>query len=188
MKHNKQQGGTLLGIVIGLVLGLAIALGVAMVITKTPMPFTDKVGRAATPTATLPPDTDPNLPLYRKRNLPAPAAEIAPPANTATPAPAAKQGGVTIEERSAPAVGAAEGEKWQYFLQAGAFSELHDAESMRAKLALIDVQAQVSEHQAATGLLYRVRTGPYEQTETLNRVRARLTENGILADVVRISR
>ncbi|MDE2565256.1 MAG: hypothetical protein KGL50_05680, partial [Burkholderiales bacterium] len=38
-----QRGGFVLGLVVGLLLGLAVALGVALYITKTPVPFIDKV-------------------------------------------------------------------------------------------------------------------------------------------------
>lgn len=199
MKHNRQRGGTLLGIVIGLVIGLGIALTVAVVITKTPIPFIDKTGhqKAAEPTPGK--MVDPNQPLYGKRVTP--PAELAPPANTAAPQPAVRPdirieapGSATpapIVEQSAPVAAVAApavDDKWDYYLQAGAFSEMHDAESMRAKLALLGVEARISERQADTGLLYRVRAGPYGQQETLNRARTKLSDNGIDAAVVRSSR
>lgn len=200
MKQNRQRGGTLLGIVIGLIIGLGIALAVAMAITKTPIPFTDKSGRqkSAEPSATQ--SADPNQPMYRRRGAAPAAAEVAPPENTAAPQPAARQevrveparpgttGSAPPVQQSSPARVEAQDEKWQYYLQAGAFREMHDAESMRAKLALLGVEARVSERQADTGLLYRVRVGPFDQMETMNRVRGKLSDNGIDAAVVRISR
>lgn len=200
MKQNRQRGGTLLGIVIGLVIGLGIALAVAMVITKTPIPFTDKSGRQKAVEPSGGKNVDPNQPLYRKRA--APPAEVAPPANTAAPLPQAQQetevvvppaaspanGGAPIVEQSSKAGVEAAADKWQYYLQAGAFRELHDAESMRAKLALLGVEARVSERQADTGVLYRVRSGPFDQVEAMNRVRTKLSDNGIDAAVVRIAR
>ncbi|HVL77565.1 MAG TPA: SPOR domain-containing protein [Noviherbaspirillum sp.] len=200
MKQNRQRGGTLLGIVIGLLLGLGIALAVAMVVTKTPIPFTDKSGRqkAAEPTARQ--SADPNQPMYRRRGAAPETAEVAPPVNTAAPLPAAQQevrvapaqpiepGQAVIIEQSATERAAAQEEKWQYYLQAGAFREMHDAESMRAKLALLGVEARVTERHADTGLLFRVRAGPFDQLEAMNRVRTKLTDNGIDAAVVRISR
>jgi len=45
---SRQRGGFVLGLVLGLVVGLALALGVALYISKTPLPFIDKVpGRTA---------------------------------------------------------------------------------------------------------------------------------------------
>lgn len=203
MKQNRQRGGTLLGIVIGLVIGLGIALAVAMVITKTPIPFTDKSGRQKAQEPTASQTGDPNQPMYRKRGAQPGTGEVAPPENTAAPQPPARQelrvepaapgsaaepGSAPIVEQSAPVRPEAQEEKWQYYLQAGAFREMHDAESMRAKLALLGVEARVSERQADTGLLYRVRVGPFDQMDTMNRVRSKLTEAGIDAAVVRISR
>jgi len=191
MKHNRQHGGTLLGIVIGLVLGLGIALAVAMVITKTPIPFVDRAGshKAAKPDADKP--VDPNRPLYGKRVTPPPA-EAAPPANTVAPEPTRPDLRIAPPDMNAApiveqSVSAAD-EKWNYYLQAGAFSQLHDAEGMRAKLALLGVEASITERQAETGLLYRVRTGPFEQQEAMNRIRDKLSDNGIDVAVVRISR
>lgn len=190
MKHNRQRGGTLLGIVIGLVIGLGIALTVAMVITKTPIPFVDRSGhqKAAKPSAAKP--VDPNQPLYGRRVTP--PAEVAPPPNTAAPDVriAPPGAGAPIVEQSLPTAESepVTGEKWDYYLQAGAFSQLNDAESMRAKLALLGVEASISERQADTGLLYRVRAGPFDGQEGMNRMRAKLSDNGIDVAVVRMSR
>lgn len=79
-------------------------------------------------------------------------------------------------------------DKWSYFLQAGAFREQSDAEGMRAKLALMGVEAKISERQAETGVLYRVRVGPFNQMEAMNKVRGKLSDNGVDAAVVRIAR
>ena len=42
MHHNKQSGGTVIGLVIGLVLGMGVALLVAVYVTKLPVPFLNK--------------------------------------------------------------------------------------------------------------------------------------------------
>lgn len=232
--YNRQQGGTILGIIIGLIIGLGIALGVAMMITKTPMPFTDKMGRPkqADQNAQV---SDPNRPLYGKQaKKPAEEAAKDPaPTNTAAPQPTEKKQEVTVDpnldakpapaqasESKAPIVeqsaklGVAEkpkkvegdtradvkaeakaesksdaaDEKWSYYLQAGAFREQNDAENIRAKLALLGVEAKVSERQADTGVLYRVRVGPFNQMDSMNKVRGKLSDNGVDAAVVRIAK
>ncbi|HYD96782.1 MAG TPA: SPOR domain-containing protein [Noviherbaspirillum sp.] len=219
-KHNRQQGGTVLGIIIGLVIGLGIALAVAMAITKTPMPFMDKSGRvkAAEPTAGQ--SADPNKPLYGNRSAAKELAkdfvkEPAPPENTAAPqadkkpevvkvdpkgdaraeakqeskAPVVEQSTVAVKKPdAADAKADSQDDKWSYFLQAGAFREQSDAESMRAKLALMGVEAKVSERQADTGTLYRVRVGPFGQMEAMNKVRGKLSDNGVDAAVVRMAK
>ena len=76
-------------------------------------------------------------------------------------------------------------DKFVYYLQAGAFRELADAESARAKLALLGFEASVSDRSTDTGVLHRVRMGPYNQVEAMNKVRAKLSENGVDVAVVR---
>jgi len=72
-----------------------------------------------------------------------------------------------------------------YYLQAGAFREIADAESARAKLALLGFEANISDRASDTGVLHRVRLGPYQQVEAMNRVRSKLSENGVDVAVVR---
>lgn len=207
--YNRQQGGTLVGLIIGLIIGLGIALGVAMVITKTPMPFTDKSGRqkASSPTANQ--TADPNRPMYGNKTAVKDAArdfaKEPAPTNTAAPQPTTdKIVEVKAEAKPAdkkataaePAGQAKEGaekaenpdDKWSYYLQAGAFRESNDAEAIRAKLALIGVEAKISERQAETGVLYRVRVGPFGQLDAMNRVRGKLSDNGVDAAVVRVAK
>ncbi|QDZ29983.1 SPOR domain-containing protein [Noviherbaspirillum sp. UKPF54] len=79
-------------------------------------------------------------------------------------------------------------EKWNYYLQAGAFRDQSDAEALRGKLALMGVEARVSERPSENGVLYRVRVGPYGQIDAMNKVRGKLTDNGVDAAVVRIAK
>ncbi|HAT32069.1 MAG TPA: cell division protein [Janthinobacterium sp.] len=84
-----------------------------------------------------------------------------------------------------PAKADAGDEKWVYYLQVGAFRETADAESARAKLALLGFEATVSDRSTDTGVLHRVRMGPYNQVERMNQWRTKLSENGIDVAVVR---
>lgn len=77
-------------------------------------------------------------------------------------------------------------EKFTYFLQAGAFLEQADAENAKAKLALMGMSAAISERQSDNRTLYRVRIGPFAQQETMNRVRSKLTDNGVDVAVIRV--
>lgn len=77
-------------------------------------------------------------------------------------------------------------EKWTYYLQAGAFLEQGDAENTKAKLALLGLSANIAEKQSDNGILYRVRIGPFSQLETMNRMRGKLTDNGVDVAVVRV--
>jgi len=83
---------------------------------------------------------------------------------------------------------AAADDNWIYFLQVGAFREQNEAESAKARLALMGFEAKISERQADTGSLYRVRVGPFNQLETMNRIRGKLSDNGVNAAVVRAAK
>lgn len=104
----------------------------------------------------------------------APPAHATPGASNVTPQPVAKA-----------AAGDAGDEKFIYYLQAGAFREVADAENARAKLALLGFEANVSDRTTDTGVLHRVRVGPFNQVEAMNKVRSKLSENGIDVAVVR---
>lgn len=197
---RRERGGTLTGIIVGLILGLLIAVGVAITITKTPLPFVDKISKQAQPAGEL---GDPNKTLpggarERREQLTDrdPAVQQATPAVTpqVTPQVTAPVTTPAVPERSrekektppAPAVDPAPDERFTYYLQAGAFREPSDAEATKAKLALMGVAANIAERQSDLGTLYRVRVGPFGDVETMNRTRVRLSDNGVDVAVVRV--
>lgn len=224
---HRQRGGTIVGIIIGLMIGLAIALVVAVAISKTSLPFMNKVAKADKPELTAGQTADPNKPLYGNNGAakeaskdfapnegaqqaqtparpaapepvtPAPAAT---PAAPAAPAPAANANAPKIVEKSTDAAKPADkvvadagkpdnaDDKWIYFLQAGAFRDQADAENSKAKLALAGFEASISDRPGDTGTLFRVRIGPFNQIEAMNKVRGKLSDNGIDVAVVRIAK
>ena len=114
------------------------------------------------------------------KDKPAPKAPLAAPA--AVPAQAAAPA-------IAPAAKAdAASDKWIYYLQAGAFHDMADAESTRGKLALLGFEAAISDRSTDAGVLHRVRVGPFNQVDAMNRARTKLSENGIDVAVVRNSK
>jgi cell division protein FtsN len=60
-----------------------------------------------------------------------------------------------------------------------------DAESTRAKLALLGFEAAISDRNSDSGVLHRVRIGPYAQAETMQKARAKLLDNGVDVAIVR---
>lgn len=88
----------------------------------------------------------------------------------------------------APAAGAAAAGEYVYYLQAGAFRGMADAEATRAKLALLGFEATISDRTTDSGVLHRVRLGPYNQVESMNKARAKLLDNGVVVDIVRNQR
>ena len=195
---RRERGGTLTGIIVGLILGLLIAVGVAITITKTPLPFVDKISKQLQPAGEL---GDPNKTLpggarERREQLTDkdPAVQQAEPAPSVTPQVTPQVTTPPAPERSrdkektppAPAVDPAPDERFTYYLQAGAFREPSDAEATKAKLALMGVAANIAERQSDLGTLYRVRVGPFSDVETMNRTRVRLSDNGVDVAVVRV--
>ncbi len=77
--------------------------------------------------------------------------------------------------------------KDNYFLQVGAFTEVADADNMKAKLALQGFEAVV---QTATipekGVWHRVRVGPLSDIEQINKIRDDLAGNGFNADLIKV--
>lgn len=105
----------------------------------------------------------------------------APKTPTAAPAATAPQAKADAKEAKADAAS----DKWIYYLQAGAFHDMSDAESTRGKLALLGFEAAISDRSTDAGVLHRVRIGPFNQLEAMNRARTKLSENGIDVAVVR---
>jgi cell division protein FtsN len=200
-RRSRSSGGTLLGILVGLLVGLAIAVAAALYMTKSAVPFIDKVKRPPVPSAEpgkageLP---DPNRALQKGKSVPADATVPAAPGASAAPgspataaaAPGAAPPGANVSPPAPPASGSAapadaSTEKAAYLLQAGAFKGQEDAEGMKVKLALIGFEARIVTAEVNGVTFYRVRVGPYAQIDDMNRARSRLAENGIEASVVR---
>jgi cell division protein FtsN len=87
--------------------------------------------------------------------------------------------------KDVPTKAEAADEKSIYYLQAGAFRDQSEAENARAKLALLGVEARISDRTSDAGILYRVRIGPFSQVEAMNKVRNKLSESGMDVAVVR---
>lgn len=213
----RQRGSTLTGIIIGLIIGLGIAVVVALVITKGQSPFTDRSNKMGRPADLAPSQaSDPNKPLYGNRDAAREAnREIAERANRPAPAPAPAPAAAAddadplgqviagIQNGTAPAPSppapapapaapaatpAAGGDGYIYYLQAGAFREMSDAENTRAKLALLGFEAAITDRSTDSGVLHRVRVGPYNGVEAMNKARAKLLDSGIDVAIVRNQR
>ncbi len=177
-------GGTLIGIFIGLLLGLAIAAAIAVYMAKSPVPFVDRTGQAARQAPAKP---TPNL------------AETKPPAAPKAPEkprfdfykilPGQEE---PVSERELKAAAKDAGKagtlpKDTYFIQAGSFPNPADADNLKAKLALIGLQASVEPANLPDrGTWYRVRLGPYSRLDEIDRVRQTLAQNGVDATMVRM--
>lgn len=72
-----------------------------------------------------------------------------------------------------------------YMLQAGAFRTITDAESLRARIILLGLPAVVQRAEVNGAQVNRVRVGPFNRLDDMNRARSQLGENKIESAVVR---
>lgn len=71
-----------------------------------------------------------------------------------------------------------------YVLQAGSFGELKDADRRRAQLALLGIESTIQRVAIDDKTYHRVRIGPIDNLDRLNRIRSQLRQADI--DVLRI--
>ena len=76
----------------------------------------------------------------------------------------------------------------QYYLQVGAFVKRADADAQKASLAIQGIQAQLSEVTSDGNALWRVRVGPYTNSEETNPVRDKLNSIGIKPTLIKTSK
>jgi cell division protein FtsN len=186
---QRRSGSSLLvGILVGLVLGLVVALGVAWYINKMPSPFTASRTTPPTPPAKAEPPKAAPAQAAKLEEKAAKAEEkprfdfykILPGSEEATPDKAAK------EPAKASPPGSTPNAKEAFFLQAGAFQSAPDADNMKARLALLGVEAAIETTSLPDkGVMHRVRIGPYTSVEELNRTRDTLKQNGVQTSLVK---
>lgn len=198
-----QKGGFAIGLVVGLLIGLALALGVALYVTKVPLPFINKVPQRTAEhdaaEAERNKNWDPNGPLAGRpparaatpgsltATPPAPAKASAPSLTAAAPPGSAPRSATSAVAPAAskPKPGA---DPLIYYAQAGAYTRSDDAEAQRAKLALLGVDAKVSERDQSGRTIYRVRAGPFEARSQADAMLERLQEAGVESSLVRVER
>lgn len=190
-----------IGIIIGLLLGVSIALGVALWLNKSAIPFI-AASKPLEPPAKFesktPPKAEPAKPGDAAKTPEKPRFEFyqilpgdkdgtksasKPPAKPVDAKPVAKPAEKSPErlvEKAAPAT------REVFYLQAGAFQNLADADNLKAKIAFTGLQATVTQANVPDkGVLHRVRLGPYQSLEDVNRIKSVLSDNGVSASVVK---
>ena len=73
-----------------------------------------------------------------------------------------------------------------YLLQVGSFGDKSQAEQFKAKLAFLGLQAFIQSVSINSKQWYRVRLGPYSDTQSLQKDQQRLTENQIKSIVLKL--
>ena len=103
------------------------------------------------------------------------SAASTPPPAAATPQPAA---GKTTNNT----------DPFTYFVQAGAFKSAADADAQKAKLSMMGIEAKVSEREQAGRSIFRVRSGPFDDKDQAEKIKARLDSSGMDAALVRVQK
>jgi len=174
------------GVVIGMVLGITIAGGVAWyVVNKNPSEFTSREkAKPVPPVAALPA----SAPVAATAPVPASGVaetkqhfEFYKVLTDKSDSTARKTTPPKPKPQPAQQASAAQD---MYFVQAGSFQNVGDAEKLKAKLAFSGFEAAI---QTATipdkGVWHRVRLGPYNGGEAGKTISA-LKQNGIIATQV----
>lgn len=117
---------------------------------------------------------------------PQPLAEAGTPAASAT-TPATATGTAAATPAPAPAATAPSSGAGDtpYILQAGAFGASGDAEEVKAKIALLGLNARVESAQINGKTVYRVRMGPYGTASELAEAKDKLASGGLPALAVK---
>lgn len=164
----------LLGVMLG-----SFGVGMAWMLQSPPPPGPPDTGSKADPPQSQPmeftfhnilPDTRVDVP----REEPARPTPLPPPRQTEQTSiapPSAPRPQVTA---APPSAGAG-----SYMLQIGSFRRSTDADSQKAKLALLGIQARISTAQVNGVTYHRVVSGPYPGKQAAERAKALLSRNGL---------
>ena len=183
------KGFGVLSFFFGLAVGLVIAAYLAFYVTKTPVPFADKLdGYKKTPEVIKLSEEESNVVV---KIAPSDMSIFIPEKNTERDEsrtsfePLEKI--VENAKLDQPNLSSNEQNK-SFFLQVGAFRKVKEADRMRAKLAFLGFEASIYKKNKKGNLFFRVRLGPYNSLEELNGTKKRLSENRIKSHAVLVNR
>jgi cell division protein FtsN len=179
-----KRGSTVLGIFIGLLLGLVLAAGIAIYMTSAPLPFVNKQRPPEKPTAAVEaaktrqePRTEEKIAAADKPRFD--FYKILPGKEEPVTEKQVRDAAKAADKPGAP--------KESYVIQAGAFQNPADADNLKAKLALMGLEAGIEPTTLKDqGTWYRVRLGPYSRLDEINRVRQQLAGSGVDAQLVKL--
>ena len=172
---SKSSNPMITGVVIGILLGLAIALAVALYINAAPSPFRQQPTKAT-------PEVKPGKPAAKIESKPEAKPDAQKNRFTYYDILPGTEQPVTEQEIKQATQG-----KEQYFLQAGSFQTEVDANNLKAKLALIGVEAVIQTASVPDkGVWHRVRVGPFTDIEEMNKARATLSQNGVQSSLIKV--
>ena len=176
-KPERKPNPFLNGLIVGLLFGVAIAVGFTIYIKGGESPFSAKTETAVTVESSNPVDT--------KKDAKADEAPTKDRFEYYNILPGNES---KVTEQEIKQLNNDAQPKEAYFLQVGAFKTEQEADNVKAKLALLGLEAII---QTATtpdhGVLHRVRVGPYGDPSQLTKTRSDLVENGFKPDLIKVN-
>ena len=176
-KPERKPNPFLNGLIVGLLFGVAIAVGFTIYIKGGESPFSAKTETAVTVESGNPVDT--------KKDAKADEAPTKDRFEYYNILPGNES---KVTEQEIKQLNNDAQPKEAYFLQVGAFKTEQEADNVKAKLALLGLEAII---QTATtpdhGVLHRVRVGPYADPSQLTKTRSDLVENGFKPDLIKVN-
>lgn len=172
----------LVGLLIGLLLGVGLSVGVTLMINGSESPFTSKKGAAAVVVDNAQDKDTSAIPKPE-----APASNDKPRFDFYTILPGSESPVTEQEIKKQQEKPAEDKPKENYFLQVGAFQTEQEADNMKAKLALLGMEAVVQTANIPDkGVWHRVRVGPFVDLNQIDKARGELAGNGFKADLIKI--
>jgi cell division protein FtsN len=176
----------MVGMFVGLVGGLAVSLAIAFYLNKTPVPFLTAKPKNGDSAALAKPAAIPGMP----QGAVAAAAAVEKPRfdfYKILPGQEEPVSEKELRERMRAGRGQQEGPKDVYFIQAGSFQNPADADNQKARLAILGFESSVEPANLPDkGTWYRVRLGPYNKLDEINRIRQALAQSNIDASLVKV--
>lgn len=184
-KPASKNNAFITGLLVGMILGIGISVAVAILVTGGKSPFIEHE------TSVEPAPAEPSNGMdSEEKAVPAENSEAKPDANRfdfykilpgeSQVTEQEIQQSKEAQQNQAPAIE-------NYFLQVGAFQTEEEADNIKAKLALLGLEAVVQTANVPDkGVWHRVRVGPYTDLDQISKARAELTRNGFNADLIKI--
>jgi cell division protein FtsN len=164
-KRSTAKSSSIIPAWIWLTLGILIGLGIAMFTRTNGRHVVDQVATPSEPAITTEPTTKRKFDFYTLL----PELEIVIPQEETLP-PIQKPS-TTPDQQSEY--------KGGYLLQAGSFQQFNEADSLKARLALIGVEANIQSVEVNKTKWHRVQIGPSNDRQALENLRKRLKSSQI---------
>lgn len=179
------------GLLVGLLIGIGLSVGVAVFVTDggsafvkresaQPEPLPAPQGKSSGATGTSNPDANSSQdqPAANRFDF----YKILPGTENQTAEQPVKPKNTEIAPQQPVAPAANE----TYYLQVGAFQTEEEADNIKAKLALLGLEAVIQTASVGEkGVVHRVRVGPYSDLDQIAKARTELAKNGFNADLIK---